>query len=132
MRIAVMIIGLLLGALMFVQTFLVTALSNAANDEASSQAGAVGLLMALLWLVACAVVIPLPRVAMGIFVVAGLLGFAASGGFPDLAFWGGVSLFLAVLSFFGWRGKRRADLKERLRDEQMAQLLAERTNRPPG
>ncbi len=131
MRIAVLIIGLLLGAILFIQSFLGNALSSATDQEGMQESTSVGLLVALMWLVACALVIAAPRIAMFIFIAAGLLAFAASGDFPDLAYWGGVSLFLAVLSFFGWRGKRRSDIKERTRDEQLAQLLAERGSRPP-
>ena len=126
MRILVMIIGLILGSVLFLQSLLGTALFNMAEDEGGTASISMGLLVALVWLVACALVIPLPRVATGLFVVGALLAFAASGDFPDLAIWGGVSLFLAVLSFFGWRGKRRGDIKERLRDEQMTRVLAER------
>jgi len=131
MRIAVLILGLLLGAVMFLQTFLANVLGSATDDEGVTTAASVGLFMALLWLVACALVIPAPLVAVGIFVLAGILGFAASGEFPDLAVWGGVSIVLAFFSFLGWRGKRRGDIKERLRDEQMTQLLADRAERPP-
>ena len=109
MRIAVLILGLLLGLLMFLQTLLVYSLSDAINDEASAQASAIGVLMALLWLVACAFVLPFPMVSVVGFAVAGVLGFAAAGEFADLGLWGGVSVALAVMAFFGWRGKRKQD-----------------------
>src|SRR5690606_37587131 len=112
MRVTVLILGLLLGVVMFLQTMLVYGLSNAVDDTNSASAGAVGVLMALMWLVACAFVMPLPMVSVIVFAIAGLFGFAASGEFPDLGIWGGISLVLAVLSFFGWRGKRK-DTRER-------------------
>jgi len=112
MRVTVLILGLLLGLVMFLQTMLVYGLSNAVDDTNSASAGAVGVLMALMWLVACAFVMPLPMVSVIVFAIAGLFGFAASGEFPDLGIWGGISLVLAVLSFFGWRGKRK-DTRER-------------------
>lgn len=112
MRVTVLILGLLLGLVMFLQTMLVYGLSNAVDDTNSASAGAVGVLMALMWLVACAFVMPLPMVSVVVFAIAGLFGFAASGEFPDLGIWGGISLVLAVLSFFGWRGKRK-DTRER-------------------
>lgn len=116
MRIAVLILGLVLGALMFVQTFLVYALSGVAQRAETGGAGAVGLFMALLWLVACALVIPVPLASAVVFVVAGILGFAVSGDFPDLAVWGGVSVILAALSLIGWFAKRRADQRIRAQD----------------
>lgn len=107
MRVTVLIIGLLLGAIMFLQTFLVNVLGQAGNDENVEQAAAVGVFMSLLWLIACAFVVPLPMVSVVLFVAASIFGFAASGEFPDLGIWGGVSAALGVLSFLGWRGKRK-------------------------
>jgi len=130
MRHAVLIIGLLLGALMFFQTFLISVLSDVADDETGGQAAAVGLLMAFLWLIACGLVLPVPMVSVVLFVLAGIFGFANSGEFPDLGIWGGISLVLAVMSFLGWRGKRkekREGAAERLRqfnrDERLETLL---------
>jgi len=107
MRIAVLIIGLLLGLVMFLQTFVVYALGSAVEQEDTAVAGAVGLMMSLLWLAACAFVIPFPMVSVICFAVAALAGFAVSGDFPDLAVWGGVSIVLALMSLLGWRGKRQ-------------------------
>lgn len=121
MRVAVLILGLLLGLLMFFQTFLVYALSGATSQHDTSEAGAIGLFMAILWLVACALVIPIPVVSTIVFVVAGLLGFAAasSSEFSDLGIWGGVSLILAALSFVGWLGKRRGERKIEQRHQEL-------------
>lgn len=107
MRVTVLIIGLLLGAVMFVQTFLVNLLGQAGDQQGVEQAGAVGLMMSLLWLIACAFVLPLPFVSVVMFLISGVVGFASSAEFPDLAVWGGISLVLAALSFFGWLGKRK-------------------------
>lgn len=133
MRIAVLILGLLLGLLMFLQTLLVYGLSDALNDEASAQASAIGVVMALLWLVACAFVLPFPLVSVVAFAIAGLFGFAASGEFPDLAIWGGVSVVLAVMSIFGWRGKRKHDREvraEKARQAERDAMLAQMVQRP--
>jgi hypothetical protein len=130
MRVTVLILSLLLGAIMFIQTTLVAGLGSAANDEGTAQSGSVGLFMSLLWLVAAALVLPLPMVSVILFALAGVLGFAASGDFPDLAIWGGISLALALLSFFGWRGKRKErrertaeQLRQRERDDRMEAML---------
>lgn len=116
MRVATLIIGLMLVIGLFLQSVLVGGLSEVAGDDDSSSAAAVGVLMALMWIFGCALVIPLPRLAMIIFGLAGVLGFAVSGTFPDLGVWGGISLVLALFSYFGWRGKRKADRRERERD----------------
>lgn len=130
MRIAVLIIGLLLGAIMFFQTFLGSMLSSVADDEAAGTAAAAGLIMALLWLVACGLVLPFPMVSVVLFALAASLGFANSADFPDLAWWGGVSLALAVMSLLGWRGKRKekresaeARLEQFNRDQRLESIL---------
>lgn len=121
MRIAVLVLGLLLGLLMFFQTFLVYSLSGATSQKETTEAGAVGLFMALLWLLACALVIPIPLVSTVVFVIAGLLGFAAasSSDFSDLSIWGVASLILAALSFVGWIGKRRGERKAEQRHQEL-------------
>ena len=117
MRIAVLILGLILGAIMFFQTFVAYALSSAVDMENESVASAGGLFMALLWLVGCALVIPVPLISVAAFGFAAIMGFALSADFPDLAIWGGASLVLAAMSLLGWFGKRRAARRERVRAE---------------
>jgi hypothetical protein len=130
MRIAILILGLILGAFMFFQTFLVYSLSGVTRDSGTGEAGAIGLFMALLWLVACALVIPIPLVSAVVFTVAGVLGFAMSSNFPDLAVWGWVSLILAVLSVIGWFTKRRGSRRLEAREAQRHAELVASVSRP--
>jgi hypothetical protein len=139
MRLAVLIIGLLLGPLMFLQTFVVNVLSDAGNNEETEQAAAIGVAMALLWLAACAFVLPFPMVSTLLFAVAGLFGLmaAATSEFVDLYIWGGISFALTWLSFIGWLGKRkdrRESAAERqrqlVRDERMEALLRQQASFP--
>jgi hypothetical protein len=129
MRVAVLILGLILGAFMFFQSFAINALSGATSDKTSGEASAVGVFMALLWLVACALVVPIPLVSTIVFVVAGLLGFAAaaSSKFGDLQLWGVASLILAALSFIGWRSKRK---EARVSETRHQELLAAARREP--
>lgn len=124
MRIAVLILGLILGAVMFVQSVLIAGLSGIADDSDAAGGAAGGVAMALLWLVGCALVIPLPIVSAVSFGLAGLIGiaFAATGSFSDLRIWGVASLVLAVLSIFGWVGKRNDDRRRRLEAEERRRL----------
>lgn len=126
MRIATLIIGGVLSIALFIQSLLVSALSDAANTEHDGADGAMGILMALMWLVAVGLVIPLPVASAVLFGLAGVIGLVSAGAldFPDLAYWGVVSLFLAGMSLFGWRGKRKKDAKEKARDLQLQQSLA--------
>lgn len=131
MRIAVLILGLILGAALFLQSLLGNMVSNAADNQEAVSATSAGVFLAAAWLVASAIVIPLPRVAMILFFLGALWGAGFTADFPDLAFWAGVSVFLGILSFFGWRGKRRADIKERTRDDWMRQMAANQQGGPP-
>src|SRR4051812_850247 len=74
-RIAVAIIGLMLWFVFLIQAILVSALGDMANDDSSSQGGAVGVLVAILWLVSVALVFAFPRVSTGLFIAAGALAW---------------------------------------------------------
>lgn len=132
MRIATLIIGLLLGLMLFIQSFTVGMFSETAVvDDTTSTAGAAGLMMALLWLLACALVIPLPQVSFPIFLVSAIIGLTVpTGEFGDLRFHGAAAILLTVLAFFGWRGKRKErrtfkleKARQEERDARMEQLL---------
>jgi hypothetical protein len=131
MRIAVLVLGLILGAIMFVQTFLVYSLSGIGNAEKMQGSGAVGLFMALLWLVAIALVFAVPILSAVVFVAAGILGFAFSSDFPDLAVWGAVSMVLAVFSLIAWFSKRREVKREAVRQENLAAPYANQVQQSP-
>ena len=106
MRIAVLILGLFLSTALFFQAFLGNVLGDAANNEALQQAGALGVLMAFLWLIAVALVIPFPRVSTGLFAFSILPGLGGMSDYPDLQIWSVIAAVLAVMSYFGYRGKR--------------------------
>jgi hypothetical protein len=125
-RIAVLIIGLITGAILFLQSLTVGGLSDLAQDEGGAASGAIGLFVAFLWLLGCGLVIPVPRVSMVIFAISGLLAFAASGDFADLKFWGTWAFVLAIGSYLGYRGKRKADRKEAERDGLIREALSHR------
>jgi len=128
MRVAVLIIGLLLGLAMFLQTLIVFAGSSATEQEDLAGSAAIGVLMAVLWLIACALVIGFPMVSVVLFAIAGIFGLlaASTSEFTDLYMWAVVSFALALMSWFGWRGKRKADRKQAERDARMDALLSHR------
>lgn len=109
MRIATMILSLILMLLVGFQSCAVTIGDSILGEPAKTQGGAIGILMALLFLVGGAFALGFPLVSLVAFVLAGVFGIAggASTSFGDLAVWGWISLVLAVLSFFGWREKRK-------------------------
>ena len=123
MRIATLIIGLLVGLLLFIQSFTMGIFSySTVVDDTTATAGGAGLFMALLWLLACALVIPFPLVSTGLFAVSIPIGlFTPTGEFEDLRFHGFAAIVLTVMAFFGWRGKRKAENQQRLEQAQRAE-----------
>lgn len=124
MRIAVLILAGVTSVFLFIQALLIAGLSSEGSDEAA--AGGVGLIMALLMLVSAAIVIPFPRIAMGLLIFVGLIGIptAATTSYGDLWFWGPWGLLLALLSYFGYRGKKKQQAKEADRDRIAQEALA--------
>ncbi len=104
-----MIISLVLMFIVAIQSLVVMAGSSMLEDQATSDAAAIGILLALLFLIGGAFVLGLPLVGLIVFTLAGLLGILAgsTSSFTDLTYWGIVALVLATLSYFGMREKRR-------------------------
>jgi len=109
MRIAVLIISLCLTMIIGIQSMLVFIGGNLADKKETASGGAVGVLIAFLFVLGAAFSIKLPKVSMVMFAVgAGLAFIGASGsGFHDLQIWGFVSLALAVMAYFGSRELRK-------------------------
>ncbi len=131
MRVAVMVISLVLMLAILLQSFAAGVGSGLSNDLGQKQAMAVGgwtgLLVALLYLLGGAFALGLPRAAAVVFVTAGVVGLAGgtSTAFKDLTVWGVIAFVLAGMSFFGWRDKRRSELRQVLeRDALMRQVMA--------
>lgn len=132
MRIAVMILGLLLAVWTFVEGFVIAALSSDGSHESSLAGGA--LIAAMLAALAAALVIAFPLASTVLFSIAGAisLGIAAAG-YGNHWVYGSVFMILAVMSFFGWRGKRAAQRQAAIesqrqheRDQRLEALLMER------
>ena len=109
MRVATMVLGLILMALVGMQSCAVSFGGALGDSNRMEQGGALGILVALLFLVGAAFALAFPIVSLASFTLAGLLGLAGGSTTPfeDLTFWGMASLGLAVLSFLGWREKRK-------------------------
>jgi hypothetical protein len=109
MRIATMIIGLILMVIVGLQSCAVSVGGSVLESEKTQQGGAVGIFVALLFLVGSAFALVFPLVSLISFLIAGVFALTAGAttDFSDLTIWGVVSLILAVLSFFGWREKRK-------------------------
>jgi hypothetical protein len=119
-RRATQIISLVLMVIVFIQSCAVTvggsaseSLSTTSAEKSEAEdlaaAGSVGILVALMWLVAGAFVMSKPRVSMWVFGVAGAFALVGGGsGFSDLYFWGVVSF---IFAFMSWRGSIEQELE---------------------
>ena len=144
MRIAVLIIGLILMLGVGIQSCTVAVggevVSGLSETEAEKQqgedlsaGGAAGMLVALLFLIASALVIAKPKASMWIFVAAGLVALlGATTGFSDLVLWGIAAFVLAGMSYLGVKEVRK---KAHRRDEELrlayAQGAAAAATAPP-
>jgi len=108
MRIAVLIIALCLTMLVGLQSCAVFVGGSAIGQETSAQGGAVGLLIAIFFIIGAAFALKVPFISTIVFGLAALLGLAvgATTDFKDMQIWGGVSLVLAALSYLGIRELR--------------------------
>jgi len=100
MRIAVIVISLVLMVLLFAQSCTVTAGGSLAEDESISSAGAVGLLVAFLFLLGGAFVMGMPRLSAAMFWIAAFIGILAglTTEFADLLIWGVVAVVLGIMA----------------------------------
>lgn len=111
MRVATMVIALALMFLVGMQSCTVMVGGEMMDDSATSEGGAVGVLVAFLFLLGGAFSLGKPFVSMIVFALAALFGFGAgaTSEFSDMSIWGGVSTILAVMSYFGHRGLQKAE-----------------------
>ncbi len=109
MRVAVAILSLVLMLLVGLQSCTLAVGASLGSDEDLAGGAAVGILMALLFLLGGAFAMGYPLVSLIAFASAVLLGLLAGATteFSDLTIWAIVSLVLAVLSYFGMREKRK-------------------------
>lgn len=140
MRLAALILGLLLSAWAFFEAFAVSLLSAnsilADDDEDMAGAAGGGFIAALCGALAAALAIAFPLAATVLFTLAGFIGFLAAGaGYSNHWVYGALYLGLAVMSFFGWRGKRKDQREamaerqqQRERDARMEALLRQQAS----
>jgi hypothetical protein len=110
LRIATAIIALILMIPVGLQSCTAAVGGSMSENQGLSGAGAVGILVAFLFLIGGAFAIGIPMVSVVVFAIAGFFALIAgfSSEFKDLGIWGFVALILAVLSYFGHRlGRRR-------------------------
>lgn len=131
MRIAVLIIGLIFSLWMTIEGWTVGMLFDVGGAEEQSAAAALGFVAGFVGIIASALVIAFPMISMVLFVLAGLFSIgAASSGYGNHEVFAAVIFALAIMSFFGWRGKKKdtrekaAEVqRQRERDDRLEALL---------
>ena len=131
MRVGAMVVGILFAIWTFFEAVLIVGLSGAADDDETGALGGGGLVSAILVGIGAALVLAVPLVSMVLFGMAAIVSFLAAGmGYSNHWFYGSVFSGLAIMAFFGWRGKVKASReaaterdRQRQRDEQLAELL---------
>ncbi|MDR7039195.1 hypothetical protein J2X36_003968 [Methylobacterium sp. BE186] len=104
-----LIIGLCLTMIVGLQSCAIAVGGRMAADKATSGGGAVGVLVAFLFILGSAFALGLPRLSAGIFLLAGVLGLITGSTtvFKDMNIWGGIALILSVMAYLGSRELRR-------------------------
>lgn len=99
LRVPTLILSSVLLVVVFVQSYIVYTSASNAGQASVAFGGAIGLFVALCWLIGVAFVMTLPRIAARFYLGAGLLALVANSEFPDLKLWGVVSLIFAVMAW---------------------------------
>ncbi|TNC07638.1 hypothetical protein FF100_31650 [Methylobacterium terricola] len=115
MRIAVLIIGLCLSFAIFLQSCAVSFGADVAKNQDLAEGGALGVLVALLFIIGAAFALGLPRLSGSIFLLAGLIGNVAgrTTKFHDLNYWGAAALILSLMAFLGNRELRKSKMAKK-------------------
>lgn len=124
MRLATLIVSLILMVILGVQSCTIylagsvgsslakaTASGSATTMQGYAGGGALGMVVALTWLLGAAFVMAKPTVSAVLFGLGALLAvLGTSSGFSDLGIWAAVSAVFAVMSWFGRRELRSKKL----------------------
>ncbi|MDA3129615.1 hypothetical protein ACFPTR_09650 [Aliibacillus thermotolerans] len=116
MNIAIGIIAIIISFIVGIQSFTVSVLSEVVGEEATAGAGAIGVLVAFLYLVGGAFAFKLTNVAKWILGIGGLLGLlaGATSDYSDVTVWGILGLIMSGLLFWDVKRKNKQKDKEKI------------------
>ncbi len=111
MRIAVLIISLFFVLVVGIQSCTVALGGNLFDQQNLAAAGAIGIIVAFLFILGASFALGLPKISMIMFSIAGILGFIAAAGsqFKDMYIWAIISIVLAGMSYLGIKEKNKKD-----------------------
>ena len=100
MQVAVGILSILLSFAVLFQSCAVSVGGNISQNQGASDGGAIGILVGIVLLSGGAFVFKLPKIAMYLFIVAGMLALLAGfSDFSDMKIWAVVSGIFAWMSY---------------------------------
>lgn len=108
MRTAIGIIALVLSFIILLQSCTVGIGGAILGQDEDTQSGSIGLLVAILMIIAGAFAFRLPKVSIAFFGIAALFGITmgSTSSYGDLTVWGVVALVLGALCFVAGRKKK--------------------------
>lgn len=114
MKIATGIISLVLMLIVGLQSCAVSVGGTMAKDDNTSGAGFMGVVVALLYLIGGAFSFTKPHISIGTFAVSCIIGLyeGLTTRFQDMAVWGVVSLVLAIMSYYAYRGELKKNTQQ--------------------
>jgi hypothetical protein len=114
MKIAIGIISILLSFAVGVQSCTVGVGGALGSNQGLAGSGALGIFVALLFMIGGAFAFKMPNVSWIIFAISALLAFAAASGsgFTDMYIWACVSLGLAAMSYYAFKQSGEEDSEE--------------------
>ena len=109
MRIATGIISILLSIFIGIQSCAVYVGGSLGSHKGLADSGALGIFVALHFMIGGAFAFQLPKVSMIIFAFSALWAYAAASGssFSDMYIWGFVSIGLATMSYFAVKQSKK-------------------------
>ena len=111
MKIASGILALALSLVIFLQSCAVSMGGSILAEEATEQGGAVGILVALLFLAGGAFAFGVPKVSFVLMLLAGFFGVTAGTTTPytDMTVWGVIAFILAIMNLIASRKRQKSN-----------------------
>lgn len=121
MRVSAMVLGILLAIWTFFEALLAGWAGDVSGDDSLAAAAGLGLIACFFIGVGALLVLAVPQVSMVLFAIGAAMGYGAAGlGWGNQWLYATLMAFLAVMAFFGWRGKKRDQREKQV--EQQRQL----------
>lgn len=125
MRVGAMVVGILFAIWTFFEALLIGGLGSMGEDEDIQALAGGGLFASLFIGVGAVLVLSVPQVSLVLFAIGGVISYiSAAGGYSNHWVYGTIFFGLAIMAYFGWRGKKRDKLEKDTQNQRFEYLLA--------